>query len=91
MDFITVQPMSKGVTVIFVVGDRLTKYAHFGALPTSYNAHRVAELFFDIVVKHHGFPKIVVSDRDAILVSQFWSSLFKLSGTQLKYSTAYHP
>lgn len=91
MDFITVLPMSKGVTVIFVVGDRLTKYAHFGALPTSYNAHRVAELFFDIVVKHHGFPKTVVSDRDVILVSQFWSSLFKLSGTQLKYSTAYHP
>ncbi|KAI3756929.1 hypothetical protein L6452_04461 [Arctium lappa] len=39
MDFITGLPMSKGVTVIFVVVDRLTKYAHFGALPTSYNAH----------------------------------------------------
>ncbi|GJT97993.1 ty3-gypsy retrotransposon protein [Tanacetum coccineum] len=90
MDFITWLPMSKGLTVIFVVVDRLTKYAHFSALPTSYNAHRVAELFMDIVVKHHGFPKAVVSDRDAIFVSQFWSSLFKLSGTQLKYSTAYH-
>ncbi|KAJ9553883.1 hypothetical protein OSB04_017928 [Centaurea solstitialis] len=64
MDFITGLPLSKGVTVIFVVVDRLTKYAHFGALPTSYNAHRVAELFIDIVVKHHGFPKTVVSDRD---------------------------
>ncbi|KAJ9542331.1 hypothetical protein OSB04_028837 [Centaurea solstitialis] len=85
MDFIMGLPLSKGVTVIFVVVDRLTKYAHFGALPTSYNAHRVAELFIDIVVKHHGFPKTVVSDRDAIFVSQFWSSLFKLSGTQLKY------
>lgn len=71
MDFITGLPMSKGVTVIFVVVDRLTKYAHFGALPTSYNAHRVAELFMDIVVKHHGFPKTVVSDRDAILLANF--------------------
>ncbi|GJT24415.1 transposon ty3-I gag-pol polyprotein [Tanacetum coccineum] len=91
IDFITGLPMSKGLTVIFVVVDRLTKYAYFGALPISYNAHRVAELFMDIVVKHHGFPKAVVSNRDAIFVSQFWSSLFKLSGTQLKYSTAYHP
>nr|GEW89108.1 transposon Ty3-I Gag-Pol polyprotein [Tanacetum cinerariifolium] len=66
MDFITGMPMSKGLMVIFVVVDRLTKYAYFGALPTSYNAHRVAELFMDIIVKHHGFPKVVVSDRDAI-------------------------
>lgn len=91
MDFITGLPMSKGFTVIFVVVDRLTKYAHFGVLPTRYNAHRVAELFMDIVVKHHGCPKTVVSDRDVVFVSQLWSSLFKLSGTQLKYSTAYHP
>lgn len=71
MDFITGLPMSKGFTVIFVVVDRLTKYAHFGTPSTSYNAHRVAELFMDIIVKLHGFPKTVVSDRDVIYVSQF--------------------
>ncbi|GJX77411.1 ty3-gypsy retrotransposon protein [Tanacetum coccineum] len=66
MDFITGLPTSRGSTVIFVVVDRLTKYAHFGALPTSFNAHKVVELFVDIVVKHHGIPKTIVSDRDLI-------------------------
>ncbi|GKA11101.1 ty3-gypsy retrotransposon protein, partial [Tanacetum coccineum] len=91
MDFITGLPTSKGSTVIFVVVDRLTKYAHFGALPTSFNAHKVAELFVDIVVKHHGIPKTIVSDRDPIFVSNFWKQLFLFSGTQLSHSTAYHP
>ncbi|GKE47362.1 ty3-gypsy retrotransposon protein, partial [Tanacetum coccineum] len=78
------------------IPEALTKYAHFGSLPTSYNAHRVAELFMDIVVKHHGFPKAVVSDQDAIFVSQFWSSLFKLSVVQYLgwaefcYNSSYH-
>lgn len=56
MDFITGLPMSKGFTVILVVVDRFTKYAHFGTLPTSFNAHKVAEVFLEIVIKHHGLP-----------------------------------
>ncbi|GJR19464.1 ty3-gypsy retrotransposon protein, partial [Tanacetum coccineum] len=66
MDFITGLPSSKGSTVIIVVVDRLTKYAHFGALSTNFNALKVAEIFLDIVVKHHGIPKTIVSDRDPI-------------------------
>ncbi|GKB44630.1 ty3-gypsy retrotransposon protein [Tanacetum coccineum] len=91
MDFITGMPVFKGLTVILVVVDRFTKYAHFGTLPTSFNASKVAELFMDMVVKHHGFPKTIVSDRDPIFVSTFWKQLFKASGTQLNLSTAYHP
>ncbi|GKB55069.1 ty3-gypsy retrotransposon protein [Tanacetum coccineum] len=83
--------MSKGFTVILVVVDRFTKYAHFGTLPTSFNAHKVAEVFLEIVIKHHGLPKTIVSDRDPIFLSKFWKQLFHLSGTHLNYSTAYHP
>ncbi|GJW67410.1 ty3-gypsy retrotransposon protein [Tanacetum coccineum] len=91
MDFITGLPPFKGVTVILVVVDRLTKYAHFGVLPTSFNAPKVAELFLEIVVKHHGVQKIIVSDRDPIFVSNFWKQIFQLSRTKLNHSTAYHP
>ncbi|GJU16621.1 ty3-gypsy retrotransposon protein [Tanacetum coccineum] len=91
MDFITGLPAFRGITVILVVVDRLTKYAHFGALPTSFNASKVVEVFLDIVVKHHGIPKTIISDRDPIFVSSFWKQLFHFSGTQLSHSTAYHP
>ncbi|GKB65613.1 ty3-gypsy retrotransposon protein [Tanacetum coccineum] len=91
MDFITGLPPSKGNTVILVVVDMLSKYAHFGVLPTSFNAHKVAEVFLEIMVKHHGIPKTIVSDRDPIFVSAFWKQLFQFSGTQLCHSTAYHP
>ncbi|GKD09026.1 ty3-gypsy retrotransposon protein, partial [Tanacetum coccineum] len=91
MDFITGMPVSKGLTVVLVVVDRFSKYAHFAPLPTSFNAHKVAEVFVDTVIKLHGIPKTIVSDRDPIFVSNFWTQLFKLSGTQLNHSTAYHP
>nr|GEU86582.1 reverse transcriptase [Tanacetum cinerariifolium] len=75
----------------FVVVDRFSKYAHFETLPTSFNVPKVAELFIEIVVKHYGFPKIIVSGRDPIFVSKFWKHLFEASGTQLNHSMAYHP
>nr|GEX74556.1 Ty3/gypsy retrotransposon protein [Tanacetum cinerariifolium] len=71
MDFITGLPPSKGNTVILVVLDRLSKYAHFGVLPTSFNTHRVAEVFLEIVVKHDGISKTIVSDLDPIFMSPF--------------------
>nr|GEY03185.1 retrotransposable element Tf2 [Tanacetum cinerariifolium] len=91
MDFITGMLVSKGLTVVLVVVDRFSKYAHFAPLPTSFNAHKVAEVFVDTVIKLHGIPKTIVSDRDPIFVGNFWTQLFKLSGTQLNHSTAYHP
>ena len=91
MDFITGLPLSKGFTSILVVVDRFSKYANFRALPTNFNGHKVAELFMEIVVKHHGMPKTIVSDRDPIFVGSFWKELFRFSGTQLNHSTTYHP
>lgn len=83
--------MSHGHTVILVVVDRYSKGAHFGALPTRHTAHQVAVRFVDMVCKHHGFPRSFVSNRDALFLSHFWKELFRLSGTQLRMSTAYHP
>lgn len=42
-------------------------------------------------MKHYGFPKTIISNRDKIFLSNFWKNLFDLSGTKLKHSTTYHP
>ena len=91
LDFVTGLPLSQGYTVILVVVDRFSKAAHFGALPTHHTAYKVAVLFLDMVCRHHGFPRSLVSDRDPIFISNFWRELFRLSGTKLRMSTAYHP
>lgn len=57
MDFIVGLPKSQGYTAVMVVVDRLSKYAHFGALKPGFDAPRVARLFVETVVKLHGFPK----------------------------------
>lgn len=64
MDFITGLSVVRGKLVITVVVDRLSKYCHLGALTTSYTAEEVAEFFLQQVVRLHGVPKSVVSDRD---------------------------
>lgn len=91
MDFVVGLPPSHGYTAIFVIVDRLTKGAHFAPLKPKFTARIVAELFVSTVVKLHGFPTHIVSDRDPIFFSSFWRGIMKNSGTQLHYSSAYHP
>lgn len=91
MDFITGLPNSFGLSVIMVVIDRLTKYAHFIPLKADYNSKVVAEAFMSHIVKLHGIPRSIVSDRDRVFTSTFWQHLFKLQGTTLAMSSAYHP
>ena len=91
LDFIVGLPPYHGHTVILVVVDRFSKGIHLGMLPTAHTAHSVACLFMDIVGKIHGMPRSLVSDRDPLFVSRFWPELFRLSGTQLRMSSAYHP
>ncbi|WVZ14468.1 hypothetical protein V8G54_012034 [Vigna mungo] len=90
MDFITGLPPFHGYTVLLVVVDRFSKVVHLGALPTSYTAYKVFELFVSIIGKHHGLPKSIVADRDPIFMSRFWSNLFKFNGTLPQMSSSYH-
>lgn len=91
MDFIVGLPNYHGKTVIMVVVDRLTKYAHFIALSHPYTTTSVAQVFIDNVLKLHGLPSSIMSDRDLIFVSAFWKEVFKLQGTKLCMSSGYHP
>jgi hypothetical protein len=91
LDFVIGLPSFQTNTVILVVVDRLSKAAHFGMLPTQFTAVRVADLFAKMICRLHRMPRSIVSDRDVIFLSKFWKELFRLSGTKLRMSSAYHP
>ena len=91
MDFITGLPKSEGKSVIMVVVDRLTKYAHFCVLSHPFKASTVATTFMDRIQKLHGSPRVIVSDGDPIFTGNFWTELFSCLGTQLAHSSSYHP
>ena len=91
MDFITGLPKVQGRDCLYVVVDRLTKFAHFFAISSYYSAAQVVELFFREVFRLHGLPKTIVSDRDNKFTGAFWQELFLLVGTELAMTTSYHP
>jgi len=91
LDFITGLPKSKGFDVVFVVVDRLSKYEHFIPLKHPYTARKVAEIFAKEIVRLHGIPNSIVSDRDPLFMSLFWQELFRIQGIVLKMISSYHP
>ncbi|KAL0541606.1 hypothetical protein IC582_021659 [Cucumis melo] len=92
MDFITGLPRTlRGFTVIWVVVDRLTKSAHFVPGKSTYTASKWAQLYMSEIVRLHGVPVSIVSDRDARFTSKFWKGLQTVMGTRLDFSTAFHP
>ena len=91
MDLIIHLPKSGTFDAILVVVDRFSKMAHFVPTQTQINAPELALLFLDNIVRLHGFPRSIVSDRDTRFLSHFWRELFSLTDTTLRFSTANHP
>eukprot|EP00253_Pinus_taeda_P007770 PITA_07770 len=92
MDFITGLPKTKrNNDSIMVVVDKLSKVAHFIPVQSTYKAVQIAHVFMQNIFRLHGLPKTIISDRDVKFTSAFWRALFAELGTQLNFSTAYHP
>jgi transposase InsO family protein len=91
MDFIEGFHKINDKSVILTVVDRFSKAAHFITLNHPYTVTTVARAFFTEIVRLHGIPSSIVSDRDPTFTSNFWQELFKLLGVRLQMSSAFHP
>jgi hypothetical protein len=92
MDFIVGLPnTSRHHDSIWVIVDRLTKTTHFLLVHTTHKTEKYAEIYIDQIVRLHGIPKTIVSDRGGLFVARFWERLHKSLGTTVIRSSAYHP
>ncbi len=91
MDFITDLPIVRAKNSILVMVDRLTKMAHFTPCSKSITVKETTKLILDGIVRLHGLPKEIVSDRGPQFASKFWRRLFELLGVDIWLSSAFHP
>ena len=92
MDFVVGLPRSKDVyDFIWVIGDKLTKSAHFLPVKATYPMAKLAKLYVKHIVCLHGVPISIISNRSSVFTYQFWQKLQELMGTRLNFSTAFHP
>ena len=92
MDFVVGLPKTLGkFDSIWVIVDRLTKSAHFIPVKMTYNAEKLAKLYISEIVRLHGVPLSIISDRGTQFTSKFWRTLHVELGTRLDLSTAFHP
>ena len=92
MDFLIGLPKTqKGYDSIWVVIDQLTKTAHFLPVKTTFTVAQYAQVYLDKIIPLHGVPLTIISDRGTQFTSHFWQSFQQALGTQLRFSTAFHP
>ncbi|KAE8668680.1 Detected protein of unknown function [Hibiscus syriacus] len=92
MDFVAGLPLTPNKRdSIWVIVDRLTKSAHFIPVRTDFSMDKYAELYIREIIRLHGIPVSIISDRDPRFTSRFWKSLHGALGTRLNFSTAFHP
>jgi hypothetical protein len=92
MDFVIRLPRTQtGNDSIRVIIDRLTNVAHFIPVKTTFEGATLARIYFKEIVRLHGIPRKIVSNRGTQFTSKFWMSLQQAMGTKLDFSTAYHP
>ena len=80
MNFIEGLLLVRGYSVIFVVVDRFSKYAHLSALSHPFSAKSVDEIFVKDIARLHGMPHTIVSDRDRVFMSDFWAEFLDCKG-----------
>ena len=71
MDFVWITEYSKGFNLIWVIVDRLTKLEHFILIKTSFPLQKLDEIYIGVIVKLHGIPSSIMSDRDPRFTSIF--------------------
>ena len=80
-----------GFDAVWVIVDHLTKSAHFLSIRVNCSMEELARLYIKEIVRLHGVPSSIVSDRDPRFTSRFWGDFQRAFGTKLCLSTAYHP
>ncbi|KAL0154770.1 hypothetical protein M9458_049033, partial [Cirrhinus mrigala] len=91
IDFVTGLPESQGKNTILTIVDRFSKAVHLVALTGLPSAKTTAELILEHVVRLHGFPKDIVSDRGPQFTAKFWQAFCRLIGTTSSLSSGFHP
>ena len=92
MDFVTHLPrMQQKYDAVWVILDRLTKSTHFLAVRMTFALERFYRLYIQEIVRLHGVPVSIVSDREPRFTAHFWKSFQKAMGTRLTMSTVFHP
>ena len=91
MDFVVGLPLiGRKHDSVLVVLDRLTKSAHFLPVRTNYSLDKLTKLCIKEIVRLHGIPISIISDRDMRFTLRFWGKLKEALGTRLNFSTTFH-
>ena len=89
VDFIAGLPVSEGYDAICVIVDKLSTRPIYAPTYTTADSKDTAKVFFDARVRHHGLPKVIISDREPKFTVNFWKSLMNRMGVKLSMTTAH--